>query len=176
MIAENINPYSIFKGRLHDLCAVIAHGSGADDLIFASHSAIRRHNAIQGLGIFSPNRQRTPGLDAAAKELTIPTLWVATNTDKHRPIHNAMPLYNQVKMGELPLGVCKTYVEIEGGNHCFHTDWFKYHIPWTCRDEHQYDLKDQVWSHTAQMDEVVLPLLIAWLDFTVYKNRADIDS
>lgn len=176
MFWENENPYSIFNGKLYNTSALIAHGLGADALILASHSSIHRHPSVQGLGIFSPMKSRTPGMEAAAMDINIPTLWVTTNTDKHRPIHNGMPLYNRIRMGELPAGVCKTYVEIEGGNHCFHADRFKYHIPWICRAEHQYDLQDQIWSHTEQQDAVMIPLLAAWLDFTLYQRESNIED
>jgi hypothetical protein len=67
---------------------------------------------------------RDENLIRIAKSVRVPNVLIlASSSDAWRPIAHQIPIYNQIRSGfKVNGGVCKTAIQINGGNHCFFVD------------------------------------------------------
>ncbi len=103
---------------------IAGYGEIADRLIYINDYNHYAHSSIKGIISLSPALWRDADLLTTARDLRINISFIATTTDAWRPISNQRPIYTQVPSGTKEnIGVCKTYVDIQGGNHCYFVDY-----------------------------------------------------
>eukprot|EP01083_Nonionella_stella_P020848 57840_1 len=124
MYYENDNIHSHLYQKLSGSTVIVGYGEMAESLLWINHEQNCPHPSIKGIVSLSPSLQRDPDVMIAATSIRINVLFIAGTADAWRPISNQRPIYTQVPTGKTQhKGVCKTYVEIEGGNHCYFVDY-----------------------------------------------------
>ena len=164
MFYENDNLNSPFYQKLSGSTVIAGYGEMADRLIWINHNDTNSihsvHSSIRGIVTLSPSLWRDINLLNQAKNMEISTLFIAGSTDSWRPISHQRPIYNQVR-------VCKVYVEIIGGNHCYFIDYDGGDNPTECyRKEMEYpSFKETTMSHQYQLNQYSARIIYEYLMF-----------
>ena len=125
MYWENENSISHFYQRLSGCIVIAGYDEIADRILWINHENNYVDQSIKGIISLSPALLRDAFLLKAARTIQIDNiLFIAGTTDAMRPISNQRPIYTHIPRGKKEMnGVCKTYIEIQGGNHCYFVDY-----------------------------------------------------
>ncbi len=110
--AANADGASLFFGHVAPATALMGHSMGGG----AAFLGAAGNDAIQTLVTFAP-AETNPSAIAAAAQVSVPTLVFAASEDCVTPIAaHAQPMYDALGV------VCKSFVNITGGGHCYFGD------------------------------------------------------
>ena len=170
---ENENVHSPFYQKLSGSTVIAGYGDIADRVIWTNHFENFVHSSVRGIVSLSPSLWRDPTLLVTARNLRVDTLIVAGSTDAWRPISNGRPIYTQIPSGRKSHnGVCKTYVEIVGGNHCYFVDWDNATWSQCASKEIEYpSYTDTAMTHQYQLTQHGTRLLLEYLMFISNPNN-----
>ena len=164
---ENENVDSPFYGKLSGSTVLAGFGEMAERMVWMNHFENLVHSSVKGMVSLSPSLWRDPTLLIAARNIGVDVLVLAGTTDAWRPISNGRPIYTQIPNGKRSHnGVCKTYVEIVGGNHCHFVDYDAVVPSQWHRKEIEYpSFKAAAMTHQYQLSEYSGPLLLEFISF-----------
>jgi dienelactone hydrolase len=112
MQAANTDGASLFFGHVAPSTALMGHSMGGG----AAFLGAAGNSGIQTLVTFAP-AETNPSAIAAAAQVSVPSLVFAASEDCVTPITaHAQPMYDALAV------VCKAYVNITGGGHCYFGD------------------------------------------------------
>ena len=168
MYYENENPISHFYKKLSGKSVIAGYGQIADRIMWTYHENNNVDQSIKGIISLSPSLMRDEYLLKAAQLIQSDgILLIAGSTDAMRPISNARPIYTQIPRGPKNMnGVCKIYIEIKGGNHCYFTDYIKDEITKCYEAELEYPtFKITSITHQYQMNKYNANIILKFIDF-----------
>ena len=173
MFYENDNVHSPFYQKLSGSTVIVGYGEIADRVIWLNHFENFVHSSVKGIVSLSPSLWRDPTLLITARNLRVDAMIVTGTADAWRPISNGRPIYTQIPTGKKSHnGVCKTYVEIIGGNHCYFVDWDNTTWSQCAMKEIEYpSYLDTTMTHQYQLTHYSGRLLLEYLMFISNVNN-----
>lgn len=149
---------------------VIGHGIGADLVLQLGHPDLSTSPFIKGFISVAPGLriglEGNEFLKEAARDTRLPNLIIGHSEDSKE--REGMKFFNL-----MDTSVCRTYVNIIGGNHCFLTDLFHDKHSQCIRDEFELnELINPVWKHKEQLLEIYVPLFLEFFHFLNLKEIA----
>ncbi len=151
MQTEGNNVNSFFYNRIDSTSCVMGHsmGGGASVLAMQYNSSI---SALANLAAAETN----PSAIAAASQINVPALIIATSTDCVTPASsNQLPIYSDLQSS------CKFFVNILGGSHCQFANY-----NFNCALGELTCTPSPVLSR-AQQHAIINQLLVPWLKYVL---------
>ena len=112
MKAEGMNPGSPFYQHIDSTSAIMGHSMGGGASFLAC-----QNNTNPTVMVTLAAAETSPSAITAARNITIPSLVFSADMDCVTP-----PATNQIPMYDSLASVCKTFINIKGGGHCYFAD------------------------------------------------------
>ena len=168
MYYENDNPISHFYHKLSGRSVIAGYGQIADRIMWLYHEENSVHPSVKGMISLSPSLMRDAFLLDAARLIQVDgILLIAGSTDAMRPISNVRPIFTQIPRGPKHMnGVCKIYVELQGGNHCYFTDYHPGKLSRCYKVELEYPtFKITSMTHEYQLNVYNTKMILEFMNF-----------
>lgn len=187
MYYSNFQFGSKFYQLLNNQTFIITFNKFSDEIFYLNDQTASTnnkcfvHSSIKSIITISPSLLRDPSLSISTNQhigkFNIPILFVTATNDAHDPIFHSKYLYNRLPTGN-PLTKhfknsvgCKVYIEIQGGNHCYFSDYNISRYPNECLKK-EYESRmfkgTPLMSHEYQFDNYGASLILKYINFTNY--------